>query len=395
MRVVVAYHFFAHYREPVFRALAESTEHEYWLYGGLRDPDGGIEPADMGGWPRFRSLRAWRVGRVLIQPWLPLAMLNPKFDAAILLGDAQHLTTWPAALLARLTGKKVLFWTHGWTREDRGPKAWVRRTFYRLAHGLLLYGNRAKAIGEAQGFDPQRMTVIYNSLDYPLQRQLREQQSPAELAALRQELFRRPERPIALCVSRLTTVRRLDLLIEAAALLKDEGRPINILLVGDGPERAALEALARERGVDVTFTGACYDEALLCRYTMISTVTVAPGKVGLTAMQSLAYGTPVITHGDLDDQMPEVEAVIPGVTGDFFERGNVADLAWVIGEWTSASKRRANARSQAIAIVESTYNPQHQVRIINSAIDSVAGGVPADMRGDGGRQHPKALASGK
>ena len=47
----------------------------------------------------------------------------------------------------------------------------------------------------------------------------------------------------------------------------------------------------------------------------------------ILAIHALAYGTPVITHDDLDRQMPEVEVISEGLTGAFFKHGDVADLA--------------------------------------------------------------------
>lgn len=44
---------------------------------------------------------------------------------------------------------------------------------------------------------------------------------------------------------------------------------------------------------------------------------VSPGNVGLTAMHSLVFGCPVITHNCFEWQMPEFEAIQPGITGDF------------------------------------------------------------------------------
>jgi hypothetical protein len=61
-----------------------------------------------------------------------------------------------------------LFWTHGWTRPDRGLKRVFRGTFYRLAHSLLLYGHYARDIGLREGISPARLRVIYNSLDFEL-----------------------------------------------------------------------------------------------------------------------------------------------------------------------------------------------------------------------------------
>ena len=93
---------------------------------------------------------------------------------------------WLAAILGRLRGKRVYFWTHGWQQHERGLKALVRNTFYRLAHGLLLYGHYAKMIGLSHGFDPDRMHVIYNSLDYDRQRAVRGSLDADAIAARRE-----------------------------------------------------------------------------------------------------------------------------------------------------------------------------------------------------------------
>lgn len=45
-----------------------------------------------------------------------------------------------------------------------------------------------------------------------------------------------------------------------------------------------------------------------------------------------------ITHGHLDEQMPEVETILPGETGAFFERGNADDLASTIKAWLRSGK---------------------------------------------------------
>ncbi len=63
---------------------------------------------------------------------------------------------------------------------------------------------------------------------------------------------------LAVAVGRLVPSKRVDLAIEAAA-----SASLSIVVVGDGPARAELEALSRARGVDATFTGLVpRDEAL-------------------------------------------------------------------------------------------------------------------------------------
>jgi len=132
--------------------------------------------------------------------------------------------------------------------------------------------------------------------------------------------------------------------------------------------------LAKESGIDAHFTGACYDDAQLARYISASDVTVSPGFVGLTAIHSMAFGVPVITHGTMAKQAPEVEAIIPGVTGDLFALGNVDDLARCMKLWLSPQRDRERTRQACIQLVERFWSPVFQQMIIEHAVL----GYPAD-----------------
>jgi glycosyltransferase involved in cell wall biosynthesis len=304
MRVAIVYDFFPHYRAAVMRELLSSSQHRYILVADEKPIDPSIKPWLPEDRERFvhapyRSL--WR--KIYFQKGLIKLALRRDVDAVIYMAYANFISTWISAVVGRFTGKRILFWTHGWTRSESGPKAWIRILFYKLANGLLLYGHRAKLEGIAKGFDPESMHVIYNSLDYEHQRNVRERVDVSRLSTIKEELFGDRDRPMVICTARLTRLCRLDLLLEAQATLKAEGHMVNVLLVGDGPDKAALQKLAQRLGLAVKFYGACYDEAKLAEVTMAANVTVSPGKVGLTAMQSLAYGTPVITHGDFENQI--------------------------------------------------------------------------------------------
>jgi glycosyltransferase involved in cell wall biosynthesis len=174
---------------------------------------------------------------------------------------------------------------------------------------------------------------------------------------------------VVCCSSRLDVRRRLDLLLDAAALLDAEGHPINVLLIGDGPERGRLEQQAKQLGLTVAFTGACYDEARLAEYFGISNVTVSPGDVGLTAMHSMFHGVPVISHSDLEHQLPEAEAIVPGETGDVYRGGDTADLAAKIRKWTQAEFVEPAVSSACRNLIRLRYSPSVQRQVIDAAID--------------------------
>ena len=306
MRIALVTHFFAHYRRTVFELLLAHPRHRLTLVG---DPDSSAHDGTIATWlppDRSRMVATSFVrlpGGLLWQRGVVRLALSRRYDGLIFVADMKWLSSWVAAFLARALGKQVYYWAHGWRQRDHGLKGAVRRSYFSLANRLLLYGRRSRGIAIENGFDPRRVHVIYNCLDYPAQRAARACLGPAERRALRVSLFGDAEAPVVACPTRLVPQRRLDLLLEAVArLCAEHGRRVHVLLVGDGPERPALEALAARLGLAVHFAGACYDEERMAGYLTAATCTVAPGMVGLTAMHSLAFGVPVLTHGDPDRQ---------------------------------------------------------------------------------------------
>lgn len=351
------------------RLLSRETYH-YLFVGDVRDPNNtGIKEWV---WPNLAEFVyapcKFIHGRYLVQRGVVSLAWRSDITTLVFLGDVQFVTTWFAAMVARLRGKRVLFWTHGWTRPETGLKLLLRSSFYRLGHGLLLYGRRARQLAIKYGFRPADLYVIFNSLDYDVQKNLRARITKDDLLQVRKRLFDEPVRPMLVCTSRLIKARGLDMLLEAIHQLDIQGHQVNLLLIGAGPERSALEDLVKTYGLAVRFYGECYDESELAALIMAANVTVAPGKVGLTAIHSLAYGVPVITHDNPDDQMPEWEAIVSGKSGSTFSQGSIMGLAEAIRAWTQTEYTGDDVRRQCYEMIERFYNPDYQAAIIERAI---------------------------
>jgi glycosyltransferase involved in cell wall biosynthesis len=341
----------------------------------LIDPALAERPIENGGL-RWRTVRnRWFGDNILWQHGVLRLALSNEYDAIIFLGSVYFLSTWVAAPIARLRGKRVLMWTHGFLKRERGLKGLARRVFYRLAHGLLLYGEHAKKIAVEAGFDPKTLYVIYNSLDYDRQVQCRQRLTPELLRGVRDRLFPGNDRPVLLWIGRLTPHKQLSMILTAVEILRERGIEVNALFVGDGPERPRLEEHVRRAnlGTRVHFHGPAYEEEEIGPLIALSDLCIGPGEIGLTCMHALAYGTPVITHDDPEQQMPEFEAVVPGRTGLFFERGSVDDLADRIQQWLREHPNREANRESCQEIIELHYNPGYQRELINTAI---MGGPP-------------------
>jgi 1,2-diacylglycerol 3-alpha-glucosyltransferase len=375
--VAIVYHFFPHYRGPIMQELIDHGRHEYVFYGSDQDPnDSGIEAWSVPDTvPFVVTPTVTFPRRIMIQGKLVRLALRKDIQTIVFLGNVKYPMTWISAALARLSGKRVLFWTHGWIRPEPGFSGWLRRTFYRLSHGLLLYGNLAREIGLSSGFAEANLYVIFNSLAYVQQKALREQVTEEDVRKLRRTLFPEPALPLVIGIGRQTYEKRFDLLLEATRQMACDGHRVNVLLVGEGPERPRLTRQAEEHGLSVVFWGPCYDEATLARLICAAEVTTVPGSIGLAAIHSLVYGVPVVTHNNARAQKPEWEAIVPGLNGTLYEESDVADLVKALSHWLQPDLDRDSVRHRCYAVVDRYYNPAFQREEIERAIS----GMPARL----------------
>lgn len=120
------------------------------------------------------------------------------------------------------------------------------------------------------------------------------------------------DRPVIFCVRRLVPRMGLEDLIEAMVLVRRAVPDALLAIAGKGPLAAALQALIEQRGLSrhVRLAGFVADDALPLWYRAanLSVVpTVALEGFGLTTIESLAAGTPVLVTPV--DGLPE--AVVP------------------------------------------------------------------------------------
>lgn len=376
-KVLVVYHIFAHYREPVLRELASSMEHEYTFVSGNQASHAGLNPLELvtdndGKAHAFIRLKnRWLGRRILWQSGLLKLLWRGEYDAVIFLGNIHFLTTWLAVLVAKFRRKQILMWTHGLYGSEKPALSWLRCQFYKLADSLLLYGRHAKRLLVKKGISESRLHVIYNSLNVPEQEVLYQSVLGRERREVFGKLFCRPELPTLVFIGRLNPQKKLLLLVDAVAKLFDEhGMLVNLLLVGDGPEHSLLQARVKKFAIAdrVHFYGANYDERVNAEFLYFSDVCVAPGEVGLTAMHAMIYGTPVITHDTASKQKPEFEAIESGRSGLFFSEGDLDSLTSTVVEWIRSHPHRAQTRKACREIIFSKYSPLVQRTLIDAAI---------------------------
>jgi glycosyltransferase involved in cell wall biosynthesis len=164
----------------------------------------------------------------------------------------------------------------------------------RWGHALLhvprtMIANSHAAVRNAQaaGRDPRRVRVLTNVIDV----------MAFDRASGGRHLETRAD-AVALAVARLVTAKRLDRFLRALARARRMGAGLRGIIVGDGPERARLEALAGELGLlphGVAFFGARGDvPRLMARADMLVLTSQHEGFPN-ALLEGMAARLPIIT----------------------------------------------------------------------------------------------------
>ncbi|KQC34067.1 hypothetical protein AAU57_12545 [Nonlabens sp. YIK11] len=362
-KVCFIFNYASHYREPIFRLINDKISCDLFFV----EPDSDINTFDAkclsnfkGFFNRSNIIKPvyWQNGVIHLSP-------RPYSDFVIT-GEYFCLSNWILLIRNRVRGIKTHLWTHGWYGNESLAKRLIKKTFFRLADKILLYGHYAEDLMINEGFKPDKLKVIYNSLDF-------DSQSKIYSALINTAIFDNKfcnTAPTISFIGRIQKRKRLDILLQAIHKLHCQGFTVNLVIVGEGEHLGQIRKLTESLGLsdNVWFYGKSYEEKEIATVLYNSEICVSPGNVGLTAMHSLAYGTPIITHNNFPSQMPEFEIIKPKVNGDFFIENDAKDLARVMKEWLVCKTDREQIRLNCRSSLQGKYEPKIQLDLLMKAL---------------------------
>ncbi len=169
-----------------------------------------------------------------------------------------------------------------------------------LANRLLLERrDRVVAVGGAvrealirnEGFAGPRVRVIYNGVDlspflHP----------PEDRQGLRRSLELPPDDFLIIQVARLDYLKDHATAVRTLHRVLGSHPQVRLLLVGEGPERAAIEQLVRQRGLEqrVQFLGLRHDVPRLLQASDAFLLTSISEGIPLTVIEAMAAALPVV-----------------------------------------------------------------------------------------------------
>ena len=154
-------------------------------------------------------------------------------------------------------------------------------------------------------------------------------------------------------IGRIVATKGIRILLDAARILGQEGCVCEVLIVGDGPDRAAMEAYSHQVGIGtrVHFLGRLSESEIL-EALRGADVVVAPSLgaevFGMVLVENMLRGIPVVAS-DLGSYHEVV-----GEAGLTFRTGDVSDLARglsiILADPVAADKLGMTARDRALKL---------------------------------------------
>lgn len=179
------------------------------------------------------------------------------------------------------------------------------------------------------------------------------------------------QRPIFLFVGQVVPRKGLDLLLEAALFLKEEGRSnYTILVVGDGEDRQKLEAYCSDRDLDrnVIWTGKVeYDR--LPGYFQLADVFILPALEdvwGVVVLEAMMAGKAVLCS----QFAGAVEMIAEAENGYSFDPRDRHQLAELMGKFLEDRNLAGTMGAKSQEIME-TYTPENGAKLLTEIVEFV------------------------
>lgn len=352
-----------HYRLPIYRAMSENFNIDFY-FGNLASSSSLVKIKDfkqneLKNYKRqFKTINVFRG-----YTWYKGChiLLKKEYEEYIVIGELSSFSVWLILLNARIFHKPIGLWMHGIKSKQISIKLRVLfRLFIKLSSKQYIYGNYAIENMKSLGFNVSKMLPIHNSLNTEYQTKVYEKLSANNVY----KNYFKNNYPVIIFSGRIQKNKNIPFLIECLGSLKSKNILCNLILIGEIDSDLNIQELIKKVGLNknIWLYGPLYDEEKTGNFFYNASVCVSPGSIGLTAIHSMTYGTPAVSHNDFSIQMPEFESIQPGRTGDFFEKNNMEDLCDKVKYWISVKNReeiRKNCRNEVLK----NWSINYQIKI--------------------------------
>jgi len=358
------------YRNPLFERIATHPSmelHVYFTASSRKDK----------GWISEHSSKF----NCKSLPWFPLSSyINPSIIPelvrnnynAIIAGGYYPFTNQVAFILSKIKNTPFILWSASTIYEA----SFLRKIAYPViklivkhSDAFIACSSRSKEYLISLGAHPGKISIAPNAIDvdfFKAQSLKHEPQKENLKSQLKIE-----EKKLILYVGRLVESKGLKYLMEAYRDLKKEKNDVDLMIIGDGPQRDELVSLCQQEQIkDVHLLGFIPNEQLPLYYS-IADVFVFPSTrdaFGMVVLEAMACGLPIVITNRAGASADVVKHGVNGyITGD----RNAGQLYEAIKGILSDSEIEKSMGEQSQKIIEEGFTLEQAVQGFIDAINHV------------------------
>ena len=258
-----------------------------------------------------------------------------------------------------LTRTPIVCAIHGdVTKNGRFPLLCLHTMGHLAQHYVAITEQTKETLLKEQNrfFDPARTSVVYNGIDVPMIRQ-----HATRKPLTRTDIGLDENAFVVGSIGRLSHEKSPDILVRSFAALSHRLQqenypdPIQLCIVGDGPEKEELQQLVKDLGIAAQvffFSGTLNPFPYYPLFDTFVLSSQTEGGAALVLLEAMSFGVPVITTHD----RPTHEQITHGVDGYYVPVNDVTAIANHLHTLATDKTKRHTIGDTGKKLVEQRYS---------------------------------------
>lgn len=260
-------------------------------------------------------------------------IINNKYDKVVLTCDVKNITNYIILFLCKLIGVRCYIWGHGLFGK---PNNFSKKIIYHLYYfflNLFIYKyiayNRYSKITLLKVFNKNKILILTNRLEKHLPIIKKNHN-------LKNILF----------IGRLRNRCMLDILLKAMVIVNQKYKDLKLEIIGNGELFYKYNKLAKKLRINCKFYKEKKDFISISKNCFVG---VYPGDAGLSVVEYMMLGLPVIKHNKMNEHAgPEPFYIKNNYNGLTFKKGSSIDLSKKIIQIFSDKKLRSKLKKNSL-----------------------------------------------
>ena len=366
------------YRIPLFEKISEHPSVDLCVYFAAvseKNREWAVELSDKFKYKILPGFSLKYHGKDLfsyhINPSIIQELIRNNYDVVIA-GGYSSFATQISFFLCKARNTPFILWSGSTINEPsllRKISLPLVKFIVRHSDAFIAYGTRAKEYLVSLGASPENIFITLNSGDTEF---FKKQTIEGKIRKLEPKNKLKIEKAgIILYIGQLIERKGVKYLIEAYEKLKKEDDDVFLLIIGDGPQKAELLDICKQKKIeDVNFVGFIQKKQLPFYYS-IADVFVLPSfydPFAIVLTEAMACGLPIIhTY----EGGASVDAIKNGVNGYIVESRNTEQLYEAMKKIISNPDLKSGMGRNSKRIIEEKFGPDKMSKKFVEAVDYV------------------------